>query len=109
MKISRWHLIRSALIYPPGAYANTKELVELSKVAAKYGGMYISHMRSEGNRLLEAIQELVEISQSADIPSEIYHVKAIIPMAQTFSLIFFCISRLQVEPIGTRWIRPSKW
>jgi N-acyl-D-aspartate/D-glutamate deacylase len=68
--------IGSSLIYAPAFYATTDELVELCKVAAPYGGMYISHMRSEGNRLLEAVDELIQISARAGIPAEIYHLKA---------------------------------
>src|SRR6185295_6438926 len=63
-------------IYAPAFYARTDELVALCEEAAKYGGMYISHMRSEGNRLLEAIDELIEISRRAKLPAEIYHLKA---------------------------------
>ena len=68
--------VGSSLIYAPAFYAKTDELVELAKVAGRYGGMYISHMRSEGNRLLEAIDELVDISRRAGVPAEIYHFKA---------------------------------
>ena len=68
--------IGTSLIYPPAFYAKTEELVELCKVAAKYKGKYISHMRSEGNQLLEAIDELLRISKEANIPAEIYHIKA---------------------------------
>jgi N-acyl-D-amino-acid deacylase len=68
--------IGTSLIYPPAFYARTPELIELCKVAAKYKGKYISHMRSEGNQLLEAIDELLRISKEADIPAEIYHIKA---------------------------------
>ena len=68
--------IGTSLIYPPAFYARTEELIELCKVAAKYKGKYISHMRSEGNRLLEAIDELLRISKEANIPAEIYHLKA---------------------------------
>jgi N-acyl-D-amino-acid deacylase len=68
--------IGSSLIYPPAFYAKTEELIELCKVAAKYQGKYISHMRSEGNQLLEAIDELIRISKEANIPAEIYHIKA---------------------------------
>jgi N-acyl-D-amino-acid deacylase len=66
----------SSLIYAPAFYAGTEELIELAKVAAAYDGMYISHMRSEGNRLLEAVDELITIAREADIRSEIYHLKA---------------------------------
>lgn len=68
--------IGSSLIYPPAFYAKTEELIELCRVAAKYQGKYISHMRSEGNQLLEAIDELIRISKEANIPAEIYHIKA---------------------------------
>jgi N-acyl-D-amino-acid deacylase len=68
--------IASALIYAPGFYATTDELIEISKVAAKHHGVYISHMRSEGNRLVEAVDELIRISREAALPAEIYHLKA---------------------------------
>jgi N-acyl-D-amino-acid deacylase len=68
--------IGSSLIYAPGFYASTEELVALCKVAAEYGGRYISHMRSEGERLLEAVDELIRISRAAGIPAEIHHLKA---------------------------------
>ena len=67
--------VGSALIYAPGYYAKTDELIELCKVASSYGGMYISHLRNEGNGLLEAIDELIRISKEAKIPAEIYHLK----------------------------------
>jgi len=68
--------IGSSLIYAPAFYAGTDELIELCKVAAEYDGMYISHMRSEGDRLLEALDELLTIAREANIPAEIYHLKA---------------------------------
>ncbi len=68
--------IGSSLIYAPAFYAKTEELIELCKVAAKYQGKYISHMRSEGNRLIEGVEELIRISREARIPAEIYHLKA---------------------------------
>jgi N-acyl-D-amino-acid deacylase len=68
--------IGSSLIYAPGTYASTEELIELSKAAAPYGGRYISHLRSEGDRLLEAVDELVRIAREAGVPAEIYHLKA---------------------------------
>src|SRR5882724_2983869 len=68
--------IGTSLIYPPAFYAKTEELIELCKVAAKYQGKYISHMRSEGSRLLEAFDELLRISREAGIPAEVYHIKA---------------------------------
>jgi N-acyl-D-amino-acid deacylase len=68
--------LTTALIYIPGVFARTDELVELAKVASQSGGMYISHMRSEGNRLLEAIDETLTIAREAHIRAEIYHLKA---------------------------------
>lgn len=68
--------VGSSLIYAPAFYAKTDELIELCKVAAQYHGMYISHMRSEGVWLLEAIDELIRISKEAGLPAEIYHLKA---------------------------------
>jgi N-acyl-D-amino-acid deacylase len=68
--------IGSSLIYAPAFYASTEELIALCKVAARYQGKYISHLRSEGNRLTEAIDELIRISREANIPAEIYHLKA---------------------------------
>src|SRR6185503_13007777 len=68
--------VGSALIYAPATYAATAELVELCKAAAESGGMYISHMRSEGNHLLEGIDELISIAQQAGVGAEIYHLKA---------------------------------
>src|SRR5437899_1128680 len=68
--------IGSSLIYPPAFYAKTDELIELCKVAAKYQGKYISHMRSEGNQLFKALDELIRISREAGLPAEVYHIKA---------------------------------
>ncbi len=68
--------VASSLIYPPGSFADTEELIALSEVAAEYGGMYISHMRDEGANMLEAIEELITIAREADIRAEIYHFKA---------------------------------
>ena len=68
--------IGTSLIYPPAFYAKTDELIEMCKVAAKYQGKYISHMRSEGNQLLEGVDELIRISREAKIPAEVYHIKA---------------------------------
>lgn len=68
--------VGSSLIYAPAFYADTRELVELCKVAAQYGGMYITHMRSEGNRLLQGIDEVITIARDAGIAAEIYHLKA---------------------------------
>ncbi len=68
--------VGSSLIYAPANFADTEELVALAEVAADYGGMYISHIRSEGERLLEALEELVTIARRAGVPAEIYHLKA---------------------------------
>jgi N-acyl-D-amino-acid deacylase len=68
--------IASSLIYAPAAYATTEELVALCKVAAQYRGKYISHIRSEGDRLLESVDELLRIAREAKVPAEIYHLKA---------------------------------
>ncbi len=68
--------VASSLIYAPAFYAKTNELVELCKVAAEYDGMYISHLRSEGNRFSEAVDELLTIARETNIRSEIYHLKA---------------------------------
>ncbi len=68
--------LASSLIYAPAFYAQIEELIELCKVAAEYNGIYISHLRSEGNRLLEAVDELIAIARAASIPAEIYHLKA---------------------------------
>jgi len=68
--------LTTALIYTPAVFAKTDELVELAKVASESGGMYIAHMRSEGNRLLEAIDETLTIAREANIRAEIYHLKA---------------------------------
>ncbi|MEO3795026.1 D-aminoacylase [Nonomuraea sp. B10E15] len=65
----------SALIYPPGCFASTDELVALCEVVARHGGMYISHMRSEGDHFLDAVDELIEIGRRAELHAEIYHLK----------------------------------
>ena len=67
--------VASALIYQPGVYAKTDELIALAEVAAKYHGIYISHMRNEGDHEMEAIDELITIAREAKIPAEIYHLK----------------------------------
>ena len=85
--------IGTSLIYPPAFYAKTDELIELCKVAAKYQGKYISHMRSEGNRLFEALDELIRISRAAEIPAEVYHIKA--AGQQNWSKIDNLLSRIE--------------
>jgi len=67
--------ITTALIYAPANYASTEELIELSKVAGEYGGMYIAHIRSEGNSIEQAIDETIRIAREAKLPAEIYHLK----------------------------------
>ena len=68
--------IGSALIYPPGFYATTEELIALASVAGRYGGTYFSHLRSEGDRWEEAIDELLRISREAECAAEVWHLKA---------------------------------
>ena len=68
--------VGSSLIYAPAFYAKTDELIELCKVAAEYGGMYISHLRSEGNRFLQALDEMIAIAREANVAAEVYHLKA---------------------------------
>jgi N-acyl-D-amino-acid deacylase len=67
--------VGSSLIYAPASYSSTEELIELCKVASQYGGMYITHMRSEGDNIFSAINETIRIAREAGIPSEIYHLK----------------------------------
>ncbi|MFX3658101.1 MAG: N-acyl-D-amino-acid deacylase family protein [bacterium] len=67
--------VGSSLIYAPAFYADTAELTALARAAGEFGGMYISHLRSEGNRLLESIDELIRIAEQAGVPAEIYHLK----------------------------------
>ena len=68
--------VGSSLIYVPASFSSTAELIELCKVAAKYDGIYTTHMRSEGNRFLEAIDETIDITRASGIRTEIYHLKA---------------------------------
>lgn len=67
--------LSTALIYPPGHYAKTDELIALAKIASKYGGIYASHMRSEGQTEMQAVDEAIEIGRQADLPVEIFHLK----------------------------------
>src|SRR5688572_18182965 len=81
-KIVRWAMedgafgIATALIYPPATFATPAELIEAAKVMAPYGGVYITHMRSEADQFLEAIDEAIRIGQEGAVPVEIYHLKA---------------------------------
>jgi N-acyl-D-amino-acid deacylase len=68
--------VASSLIYPPGSFASTDELVALSEVAAEYDGLYASHLRDEGANMLEALAELIEIARRAEIRAEVYHLKS---------------------------------
>ena len=68
--------VATALVYPPGSYATTEELVEIAGAMAPYGGVYITHLRSEGDRFLEALAEALEIGRRGGVPVEIYHLKA---------------------------------
>lgn len=68
--------VASALIYPPNNYATTRELTELAKAMSPYGGVYITHMRSEGDQFLEAVDEAISIGKNGNVPVEIYHLKA---------------------------------
>src|SRR5690606_950267 len=82
----------TSLIYPPAVYTSTEEIIELARVASRYGGMYITHMRSEGDRILEAIDETIHISNEADIPAEIYHLK--INLSHNWNKIDSVIARI---------------
>jgi N-acyl-D-amino-acid deacylase len=67
--------VGSSLIYAPANYSSTEELIEISKVAGEYNGMYITHMRSEGNSIFEAVDETIRIAKEGNLPAEIYHLK----------------------------------
>lgn len=66
----------TALIYPPSSYTTTDELVEVAKVAARYGGVYASHIRGEGKEVVQSVRELIEIAERAGLPGEVFHLKA---------------------------------
>ncbi len=99
--------VASSLIYAPAFYAKTDELIELCRVAARYHGMYISHMRSEGNRLLEALDELIRISKEAGLPAEIYHLKA--AGAPNWSKMDEVIARVDAERAAGRRITANMY
>lgn len=82
-----------ALIYPPDSYTSTDELVEVAKVAGQYGGIYITHIRSESDDLLLALDEAIEIGRRANLPVEIYHLKAM--GKQNWSRMTDAIARIQ--------------
>jgi N-acyl-D-amino-acid deacylase len=84
--------VATALIYPPGAFAGTAELTEIAKVIGRYNGVYITHLRSEGDRFLESLEEAIEIGTKGNCAVEIYHLKATAPrnwhkMAQVIARI----------------------
>jgi N-acyl-D-amino-acid deacylase len=84
--------VATALIYPPGAFAGTTELIEVAKVIGRYNGVYITHLRSEGDRFLESLEEAIEIGTKGNCAVEIYHLKATAPrnwhkMAQVIARI----------------------
>ena len=66
----------SSLLYTPSMYADTEELIELSKVVSQYNGLYASHIRDEGDQLIESVDELIQIAREADVSAEVYHLKA---------------------------------
>jgi len=68
--------LSTGLVYVPGTYAQTDEIIEIAKVAARYGGLYATHMRNEGERLFEAFDEAIQIGQRAELPVQISHHKA---------------------------------
>jgi len=68
--------IGSALIYPPNSYSSTRELIETAKAMAPYGGVYITHMRNEGDEFLEALDEAIRVGKDGGVPVEVYHLKA---------------------------------
>jgi N-acyl-D-amino-acid deacylase len=85
--------VGSSLIYAPADYASTEELIELCKVASEYNGMYITHMRSEADRIFEALDETFRIAREANIPAEIYHLK--ISQKQNWSKVDSVIARIE--------------
>jgi N-acyl-D-amino-acid deacylase len=82
----------TSLIYPPASYADTRELIELAKVAAEYGGIYTTHMRSEGDFILEALDEAITIGREANIPVEIYHLK--VNLSRNWQLLDRALSKI---------------
>jgi N-acyl-D-aspartate/D-glutamate deacylase len=85
--------VSSALIYPPGNYASTQELVALAKAVAPYGGVYFTHIRDESGNLLRAIDEAIWIGEQAGIPVHIYHLKA--AGAENWHLIQAALAKIQ--------------
>ena len=73
MRRARW--LSSGLEYDPGYYSDTEELIALAKVAGKHGGLYISHVRDEGNEALTSFRELIRIAQEGHLPAQISHIK----------------------------------
>jgi N-acyl-D-amino-acid deacylase len=85
--------VSSALIYPPGTYATMEELVRLSRVAARHGGVYFTHIRNESSLLLDALEEALEIGVRAEIPVHVYHLKA--AGKENWPLMALAIQRIQ--------------
>lgn len=85
--------VSSALIYPPGSFASTQELIDLAKAAAPYGGVYFTHSRNESSQLLQAVDEAIEIGEQARVPVHIYHLKA--AGAENWHLIQAALSHIQ--------------
>lgn len=85
--------VSTALIYPPAVYAETEEIAALAAAAGEYGGRYYTHMRNEGDRLLEAIEEALEIGQQGNTPVHIYHLKA--AGRQNWGKMRLAIARIQ--------------
>jgi N-acyl-D-amino-acid deacylase len=94
--------LASALIYAPGFYAATDELVALARTAAEAGGMYVSHLRSEGNGLLEALEEFLTIAREAEVRSEIYHLK--VAGAANWNKLDAVVERVESARAGGLWI-----
>lgn len=93
--------IGASLIYAPASYSSTEELVDLCKIASRYGGMYITHMRNEGNSILRALDETIEIAREANIPAEVYHLKvAGRPNWQKLDTVLATIARARNEGIA---------
>lgn len=94
--------LSTALIYPPAVFATTEEIAELAKVAGQYGGRYYTHMRNEGDRLLEAIDEALEIGQAAGTPVHLFHLKA--AGQQNWGKMELALARIQAARAAGRQV-----
>jgi len=93
--------VSSALIYTPDAYFDTTELIALAKIAAEYNGIYISHIRNEGDGILQALDELITIGKEAQLPCEIYHIKLASPKSwQMLEQVISKIEQAQSEGLA---------